>query len=77
MRKNLTLSVDDQVLRRARQVARRMGKSLNQMVREYLESLTRQADAERDVEELRRLSAEGAGGSGRRRLDRDALHERP
>lgn len=76
MSKNLTLSVDEQVLRRARQVARRMGKSLNQLVREYLEHLTRQADVERDLEELRRLSAEGGGGSAGWRLDRDALHDR-
>jgi len=36
---NITLSVDEQVAQRARQAAQRMGKSLNQLVRDYLEQL--------------------------------------
>lgn len=76
MRRNLTLSLDEELLQRARQVARRMGKSLNQLVREYLEVLTRRDEVEGDMEELRRLSAEGGGRSGERRIVRDELHER-
>ncbi len=73
---NLTLSVDDRVVKRARNVARSMGKSLNQLVREYLEHLTAEEDARRDVKELRRLSEEGGGRSGGWRFDRDAVHAR-
>ena len=73
---NLTLSVDDRLLEEARKVARSMGKSLNQMVREYLEALTARSDPQRDCEELRRLSAEGQGRSGGWKFDRDEVHER-
>jgi antitoxin component of RelBE/YafQ-DinJ toxin-antitoxin module len=74
---NITLAVDDELLRDARQVARAMGKSVNQLVREYLERLTGRDQLERDVEELRRLSAEGQGRSRGWRFDRDEIHERP
>lgn len=36
---NITLSVDEQVAHRARDAAQKMGKSLNQAVRDYLEQL--------------------------------------
>ena len=74
---NLTLSIDERLVRRARRRAEAMGKSLNQLVREYLERLSGNDDAERDVEELRRLSAESRGRSHSWRFDRDQLHERP
>ena len=36
---NITLSVDEHIAQRARDAARKMGKSLNQAVRDYLEQL--------------------------------------
>ena len=36
---NITLSIDEQVAQRAREAAQKMGKSLNQAVRVYLELL--------------------------------------
>ena len=36
---NITLSVDEQVAQRAREAAQKMGKSLNQVVRDHLEQL--------------------------------------
>ena len=36
---NITISVDEQVAHRAREAAHKMGKSLNQVVRDYLEQL--------------------------------------
>ena len=36
---NITLSVDEQIAVRARAAAQKMGKSLNQVVRDYLEQL--------------------------------------
>ena len=36
---NITLSVDEKTAERARKVAQAMGKSLNQLVREYMERL--------------------------------------
>ena len=73
---NITLAIDDDLLKEARQIAQSMGKSVNQLVREYLEQLTRREDPRRDIEEFRRLSLEGRGRSKGRRWTRDELHER-
>lgn len=73
---NLTLSIDDRLLKEAREVARSMGKSVNQLVREYLEQLTAKDDPERDIEELRRLSEQSEGRSRGWKFDREAIHER-
>ncbi len=73
---NLTLSVEDRIVERARKVARSMGKSLNQLVREYLRGLTAEHDPKHDIEELRALSRQGKGRSRGWRFDREQLHER-
>lgn len=73
---NITLAIDDNLVRDARQIARAMGKSLNQVIREHLEHLTDRDRAERDVRELERLSAESGGHSGGRRFSREEIHER-
>lgn len=36
---NITLSIDEKIAQRARDAAQKMGKSLNQVVRDYLEQL--------------------------------------
>jgi metal-responsive CopG/Arc/MetJ family transcriptional regulator len=74
---NLTLSVDEQLVERARKVARAMGKSLSELVREYLRNLVGDKDAKRDIEELRALSRRGKGRPGGSRFNREELHERP
>lgn len=71
---NLTLSIDEQTVSRARKKAAALGKSLNQLVRDYLQSLTGGDDAERSIEEFRHLS--GKGNSRGWRFDRDEIHER-
>ncbi|CAN5877523.1 hypothetical protein BH20PSE1_BH20PSE1_00680 [soil metagenome] len=73
---NITLSIDEKVAEEARKVAQAMGKSLNQLVRDYLEQLTRQSDAQEEMEELRRLSQESEGHSRGWRFDREELHGR-
>ena len=73
---NITLAIDDDLVKSAREVAQAMGKSLNQVVREYLEHLTDRDRVERDMEELRRLSEQGEGRSGGRRWTREEIHER-
>ena len=74
---NITLSVDERLVRRARKKAEAMGKTLNQLVREYFERLAGSDDAERDVAELRKLSRGGSVHARRWRFNRDELHERP
>ncbi|HEU4382148.1 MAG TPA: DUF6364 family protein [Anaeromyxobacteraceae bacterium] len=71
---NVTLSIDERVVARARKRAEALGKSLNQLVRDYLETLAGSEDPERSIEEFRRLS--GRGHSRGWRFDRDEIHER-
>ncbi len=73
---NITLSIDEKVAEEARKVAQAMGKSLNQLVRDYLEQLTRQSEAQEEMEELRRLSQKSKGHSRGWRFDREELHGR-
>jgi replicative DNA helicase len=49
---NITLSIDEQVAQRARAAAQKMGKSLNQVVRDYLEQLAGGAKREQQWEEF-------------------------
>jgi hypothetical protein len=46
---NLTLSIDDHLLREARKLAVDRDTSVNQLVRDYLELLVRQADERREA----------------------------
>ena len=71
---NVTLSIDDQVVTRARKKAEALGKSLNQLIRDYLERLAGSDDPERSIEEFKRLS--GRGHSRGWRFNRDEIHER-
>ncbi|RZL35287.1 MAG: MerR family transcriptional regulator [Rubrivivax sp.] len=73
---NITLSVDEQVAERARRAASAMGKSLNQAVRDYLETL---AGVEQRAAELRAFEASALATPGRLdgwRFDRDEANER-
>ena len=71
---NITLSIDDQLVSRARRKAESLGKSLNQMIRDYLHSVAGGDDPERSIDEFRRLS--GQGNSRGWRFNRDEIHER-
>ena len=73
---NITLSVDERIVEAAREAARKMGKSLNQAVRDYLEQLAGQErlEAEWQAWEQRCLSSPGRLQGWR--FDRDAIHDR-
>jgi hypothetical protein len=53
---NITLSVDDKVIQRARERAYSLWSSLNQLVREYLEQLAGNTDPKEEAAEFKRLS---------------------
>lgn len=74
---NLTLSIDERLIEEARKVASAMGKSVNQLIRDYLEQLTSTATPEETIAEFRRLSDEGGGNSRGWKFDRDEIHARP
>lgn len=71
---NLTLSIDPQTVSRARQKAEALGKSLNQLIRDYLEKLAGEADPDKTIEEFKRLS--GQGNPHGWRFNREEIHER-
>jgi hypothetical protein len=71
---NITLSIDDHLVARARKRAEAMGKSLNQFIREQLQSLAGDDDGERSIEEFRSIS--GGGHSNGWKFNRDEIHER-
>jgi hypothetical protein len=71
---NVTLSIDEQLVERARKRADALGKSLNQLIRDYLQKLAGGDDPERSIEEFQRLS--GKGHSRGWRFNRDEIHER-
>jgi hypothetical protein len=71
---NVTLSIDDQLVHRARQRAEALGKSLNQLIRDYLQSVAGGDDAERSIAEFKRLS--GKGHSHGWKFNRDEIHSR-
>jgi Family of unknown function (DUF6364) len=73
---NVTLSVDDETVLRARRRAEALGKSVNQLVREYLEQLAGKSDPEQDAAEFERLSKLANGDSRGWKFNRDELHER-
>lgn len=71
---NVTLSIDEQLVARARKKAEAMGKSLNQLVRDYLQRIAGGDDPQRSIEEFKRLS--GHGNSRGWRFNRDEIHDR-
>jgi hypothetical protein len=73
---NLTLSLDEYTVARAREVAKASGKSLNQLVREYLQGLAGVMDPEETIARLRQLRAQGAGDSGGQKIRREDAYDR-
>jgi antitoxin component of RelBE/YafQ-DinJ toxin-antitoxin module len=73
---NITLSIDERVVDEARVAAQKMGKSLNQVVRDYLEQL---AGASRREQEWAQLEASLLASTGRLdgwQFNRDEANER-
>lgn len=73
----LTISMDKQVLERARSRASQQGTSLDTLLRSYVETYAGgEEEREQAVKNLLDLSRKTEGGSGGRRWTRDELHER-
>jgi len=73
---NLTLSIDDEIVQQARRRAEAMGKSVNQLVREYLERLAGKSDLEAAADEFRELTRNAKGYSRGCKFNREEIHER-
>lgn len=75
---NLTLTIDDDILRRARIRALELGTSVNALVREYLGQVAGRSTAAEGIAEFldaTRGSGAGSGGEGRT-WTRDDLYDR-
>ena len=74
---NLTIAIDDDLLKRARLRAVELGSSINALVREYLEAFADSRGArEEALRSLQALADQAESGSGGRRIRRDELYER-
>jgi hypothetical protein len=75
--KNITLSVDEQVLAAVRRYAAKRDSSVNGMVRDFLAEIAQREDRARGARErLRKLSNRSSARIGTRSWGRDELHER-
>jgi hypothetical protein len=75
--KNITLSVDEEVLIAVRRYAAEHDSSINGLVRTFLTEIARREDRARSArKQLRKLSNRSSARIGTRSWDRDELHER-
>jgi len=72
---NVTIAIDDDLLARAREVARARGMSLQQLIRQHLEALAGERSGVDVAEVLFALMDETPGHSGGRRIRRDEAYE--
>ena len=72
---NITLSIDETLVARAREIAARQGTSLNALIRQHLETLVGESPGDEVADELLLLMEESGGRSGGRRFRRDEAYE--
>jgi plasmid stability protein len=74
---NLTITIDNEVLKRARLRATEQGTSVNAVVREYLEQYAGSRSAQQQaLGKLLALSKQASSKRGRRTWTREELHDR-
>lgn len=73
---NITLSVDERVAENAREAARKMGKSLNQAVRDYLEQLGGSARTSQEWDEFERSCLASPGRLNGWKFNREEANAR-
>ena len=73
---NVTLSLDDEVIAKARKQAEALGTSVNQLIRDYLVQFVGNADRAADMLEFERISYASNGDARGWKFNREDLHER-
>ena len=73
---NITLSVDEKVAQRAREAAQKMGKSLNQAVRDYLEQLAGSSRRGQEWAQFEARCRQSTAQLGGWKFTRDEANER-
>jgi len=71
---NITLSIDEQLVERAREKLRATGKTLNQEIREHLAHIAGDVDVEADIEFFIKTSGRGNPDADWH-WDRNEIHE--
>ncbi len=75
--KNITLSIDEEILAAVRRYAVERNSSVNALVREFLTGIaTREDRARKARQRIRELSNESTARIGSKSWTRDELHER-
>jgi hypothetical protein len=74
---NVTLSIDEKLLARARELAHERGTSVNQLIRDYIERLTGTSGPADVMDRLEQLWTEQEGRSGGWKWNREDLYDRP
>lgn len=75
---NVTMTINDELLKKAKKIAIDRDSTISELFREYLTDLTRREDLHREyaAEELDRLFAASTASSYGISIPRDDLHER-
>jgi hypothetical protein len=71
---NVTLALDDELVARAREVARRQGTTLNDVIRRHLVAITGAQSPEQTIAELRTSWSSHEGHSRGVKFSRDELY---
>jgi antitoxin component of RelBE/YafQ-DinJ toxin-antitoxin module len=75
--KNITLSIEEDVLQEARKIAAERGTTINAIVRASLAELVRQKTRTRDaLKRMRELAEQGGMEVGKKTWSREDIHER-
>jgi hypothetical protein len=75
--RNVTIALDEATLREARRIAAERSTSLNALIRDFLEALTRRESRARSARRrIAELSRDSTAEVGERSWTRDDLHER-
>lgn len=72
---NVTLALDEELVARARLVAKREGTTLNDLIRRHLETVAGAAPGAQIADELRALWQAAPGRSGGRKILREEAYE--
>jgi len=72
---NVTISIDDELARSAREAARREGTTLNDLIRRHLETVAGRRNGATLAKEMHQLWVDHPGHSGGRKIARDEAYE--
>ena len=78
MKKNITMSIDEKLLKRARKAAIDKNKSLNSLIKEYLEYLAENEESNKNkiAKKLQLIFNKSTAVVGEKKWSRENLYER-